>query len=66
MTSATKCRFCGRDKPAFLPVCRDCMPLHLSRVRQRRASRDAVERRRTQKRLERSTRAMDRAFAFTV
>jgi hypothetical protein len=64
--SATRCRLCGRDKPADLPVCRDCTPAFLSRVRQRRASRDAAERKRAQKRLDRSVRVMDRAFAFPL
>jgi hypothetical protein len=50
--SANHCRLCGRAKSAGSPVCRNCESRWLERIRQRRASRAAAERKRTQKRLD--------------
>ena len=53
------CRLCGRPRPIDMPTCRDCAPAYLSRIRQRRAVRDAKKRRRAERQVERSVRHLD-------
>jgi hypothetical protein len=53
----TTCRYCGRkNKLAGLAACDTCMPIHIARLREKRADRDAREAKRAELRATRQER----------